>query len=163
MDAGLELFDKSEEKKIRTEQARVAEDAEEHEAFRCRYRARRQEVRVAAEAAPRPKGKGKARRGNEAGQNRFPAKVPEGALTQPEVKSLLPPGAYVWRALQRGGWAVQLKPYKSYSQSWRMWGHRGAAMRVLQHVWKLHMDDHGLDSCPIAGLMEEQFVVLEAE
>lgn len=86
---------------------------------------------------------------------RFPAFVPEGALTQQEVKAMLPPGASCWRSnLGSGQWWVHLPPHPRISKSWTIQGHYEAAQFVLKGVWRQWLDDNGLTTadCPVAGL-----------
>ena len=81
----------------------------------------------------------------------YPVATPEGVWTQDQVRELVPPWTFVWRELQRGGWAIRSAPYPGHSASWRLYGHQGAFVRVLQYAWRLYLDDHGMDACPIEG------------
>jgi hypothetical protein len=86
---------------------------------------------------------------------KFPAAVPPDAISQPEMKDMLPPGASVWQGrLGSGAWCSHLPPHPRISRSWALAGHREAAMFVLRHIWSLWLHDQGLQNtdCPVAGV-----------
>lgn len=80
--------------------------------------------------------------------------VPKGAIEQTDAKLLLPPGASIWRAWKAGAWCGHLRPHSRISATWTAHSHRGAAMQVLQSLWRLHLADHNLSEsqCPIRGM-----------
>lgn len=167
-DAGLEALDKSDEKAARKVQKKTAIDEAEYKDFRKDYKAERKARRAAetaqqaAEAKPlaKSRGMGKAAPRAPAGPR---LALPIEAPTQAEAKAIAPPGAHIWRELVRGGWAVHYAPYRRFSSSWKIYGAKGAAVRCLQYAWALYMDDHGLDHCPVQGLMEEPVVAVTDE
>ena len=88
---------------------------------------------------------------------KYPAAVPKGAITQPQLKALLPPGASCWKGnLGSGHWWVHLPPHPRISRAWTHNGHFDAAMYVLREVWSLWLEDVGLDkaACPVPALFD---------
>ena len=86
----------------------------------------------------------------------LPAAIPEGALTLPEMKTMLPPNCRAWRYLTApGGWGAQLEGYGAVTRSWSIGGHRAAAEYVLRVVWTLFLFDNGMANkdCPVKGLL----------
>ena len=47
-----------------------------------------------------------------------------------------------------------MPPFARVSRSWQLWGHRRAAVLVLQDVWEkaLLLDGKGTEDCPVQGL-----------
>lgn len=86
-----------------------------------------------------------------------PGLVPPGAITQPEAKAMVPPGASIWRDLCRGGWCGHMQGFRRCSRPWSTEGHREACMFVLRTLWNQFLLSQGLDasSCPIRGLFSE--------
>ena len=79
---------------------------------------------------------------------RLPKVVPQGDLEKADLKRLLPPGALIWKgpAGNWQGWG---------GKSWNLAGsQRAAALDVLQHTWRLWLEDRGLNEqhCPIQGI-----------
>ena len=66
--------------------------------------------------------------------------VPDGAITQPEARILLPPGASVWKANIEGCWMGHFPPFKRVSKSWRLHGHREAALEVVKDCWRTYAE-----------------------
>lgn len=166
--AGLEALDKSDEKAARKVQKKTAIDEAECKDFRKDYKAERKARRAAETAQQAAEVKRLAKsRGRGKAAPRAPAgprlALPIEAPTQAEAKAIAPPGAHIWRELVRGGWAVHYAPYRRFSSSWKIYGAKGAAVRCLQYAWALYMDDHGLDHCPVQGLMEEPVVAVTDE
>lgn len=89
--------------------------------------------------------------------------VPKGAIEQSDAKLLLPPGASIWRAWKAGPWCGHLRPHSRISASWTSHSHRGAAMHVLQSLWRLYLADHGMSEsdCPIRGMFGSRDELLE--
>ena len=88
-------------------------------------------------------------------RRKFPAEVPKGAITQAEVKSLLPPSTSCWQGtLGAGSWNAHYAPYSRVTRAWSHNGHYEAAMWVLRAVWRLWLADHSLTEkeCPIKGM-----------
>ena len=85
------------------------------------------------------------------------AQVPEGALTQQQVKAMLPPGASVWRGnWGQGHWWGHLPPHSRVSRSW-LHGHRESAFFVLRRLWNSYLKDNGLTraDCPVSRLFSK--------
>ena len=69
--------------------------------------------------------------------------------SQPQVKSLLPPGAYVWPDRVEERWRVVLPPNPSSQRRWDVGNARIAARLILQDIWKLFCDTEGVDRSQI--------------
>ena len=86
----------------------------------------------------------------------YPSAFPEGALTQPVVKSMLPPGAACAKKPATRQWVTIFKGKKTFSKSWTAseGSEREAALFVLRAVWaKWHDNKHfPREKCPIPGL-----------
>ena len=84
---------------------------------------------------------------------RFPASIPEGALTQQDFKSMLPPKAYIWMG-SAGSWQSHIPPHRRFSQSWSVTSHREAGLNAVRDCWLHYLSDNCMDtsSCPIPGL-----------
>ena len=109
----------------------------------------------AGDAPAKGKGKGKKGKGKAAGDPPPPPRrLPEGDLTQPMLKPLLPPGASLWHGNVAGTWNSHYPPFPRVSAAWALYGHRGAAVKVLRDVWSKHLMMHAqtVADCPIQGL-----------
>jgi len=69
--------------------------------------------------------------------------------SQQHVKSLLPPGAYVWPDRVEERWRVVLPPNPSSQRRWDVGNARIAARLILQDIWKLFCDTEGVDRSQI--------------
>ena len=158
LDAGLEIFSKSDEQDLRKEQETTKARVNEASDFRQEYAARRSSGRP-----PEPKAKAKAKALARDRRREWcpdaPTAIPDGFIEHAEAKKMLPPGALIWRRLTVGGWQCHYKPYPRASFNFRRWTPRGSMVLCLQHCWRHFLTDQGLteESCPIEGLFAEQF------
>ena len=83
-----------------------------------------------------------------------PLAVPNGDLTQPELKKLIPPGASIWVGRASRTVNGHYKPFKRDSASSHLYGNRWAAILVLRQLWRKHLLVEGRveSECPIRGL-----------
>lgn len=155
LDRGEEIEARQFKKKEKTHRASVAEFAEA-------YKKKRATVCPPAALA---KGGGRGRQGRGAGRGRRGAApdaadrpllpVPLGAITQEEAKSMLPPGAYIWRDNKMGSWQSNVPPYRRCSFSWSAYGHREAALLAIRHAWQTYAEHTGstvAECCRESGL-----------
>lgn len=103
------------------------------------------EVGAARRSPPPPK----RRKKDERKYPSLPSTIP-----QSEAKQWLPPGAYIWRGLQRREWAAHLKPYPRVSCRWAEFTEEGALREILRRVWRQYLEMQGKTEaeCPISGL-----------
>ena len=88
-------------------------------------------------------------------RKKFLARVPAGAISQAELKQMLPPNSSCWKGNWGSGhWWCHYEPHSRISRSWSIAGHKAAAMYCLKKVWGLWLTDNSLNKsdCPIVGL-----------
>lgn len=78
-------------------------------------------------------------------------KIPEGPLTQPEVKLLCLPGIYIWRNSAAGAWCAKHPPLKQCCKAWVLYWHRESALMCVQELWKQHAELGYTDRCFVDG------------
>ena len=163
LDAGLEIFNQSDEKEVRKEQENIKGAIQTASELKDMY------INKAKQLHPAPKAKGKAKAKALAGDRRSawcragaPASLPAGFVEHAEAKAMLPPGATIWRMLQVGGWMCHLPPYPRAPFPFNKWGPRASLICCLQHCWHLFLLDRGLpdSECPIRGMFAESFAPL---
>lgn len=114
-----------------------------------------------AEKAAAPKAKAKAGKAKAKAQPgpALDRVLPEGELTQAMLRSLLPDGGSLWKG-KAGNFQSHFPPFKRASATWQLWGHRGAAVRVLRDCWEnaLLAQGKSTDQCPIKGLFTQDGV-----
>lgn len=163
LDAGLEIFTKSDEKEIREQQDKIRAKTREAEAFAHEYKQRR-----ARNRPPEPKAKAKAKALVKERRARWCALAPEatppGFIPQEDAKKYLPPRASIWRMPRMRGWACHYPPYPRVSFRFDRWGERASVVLCWQHCWRLFLIDEGLDesACPIRGVFDETFEPISA-
>lgn len=164
LDAGLDLFTKSDQADLRKEQDQVRSATTFAKDFAAEYKARHRSLGL-----PEPKAKAKAKalsrqRGSDWCHPRAPARVPEGFIEHADAALLLPPRGTIWRMLRVGGWQCHQKPFPRVSFTFARWGARGASMLCAQHCWRLFLADEGLGEsrCPIEGVFDEVFEPIAA-
>ena len=155
----MELFSKQDEQEVRKEQDRLKNELADCNEFQAHYMRRRRE-----RAPGQPRGKAKAQamaadRKRQWVRAGAPDRVPAGFIEHAMAKSLLPPGAYIWRMLTVGGWQCWTPPHPRVSFNFSRWGPRASVIKCLQHCWHLFLVDQGLndDACPIKGMFDETF------
>ena len=115
----------------------------------------------AAQAAEGNDGTGRRSRPNRGAGSRAnpplpPRRLPPGDLDQAQLRLLAPPGGYVWKGGVVGSWASHFPPYKRFSASWRLYGHRQSAILVLRSLW-IDWADYNCkarEEIPIQGLFD---------
>ena len=72
------------------------------------------------------------------------------------IKTLVPPGAQVWKVNKSCELIGHLKPRRAASISWAKHGEHAALKLVLQHVWTEFLDMEGIDTseCFLHGLFK---------
>ena len=105
----------------------------------------------AAAAKAKPKGKAKSKVAPY--EPKYPP-LPEGMLSQPEAKALMPPGSSIWRALTSGGWCCHVLGYSRASFPWHLWGGRDSVFECIRAAWRMHLQREALSlhGCPIQGV-----------
>ena len=148
LDEVLEVLDKDEEVEARTQQDKARGRAIAKTEFSTKLMERKQIVKPAVWAAEQEAAKKLAKerknppkkgpRSSGSGRPWHP--VPDGAITQSEARILLPPGASVWKANIEGCWMGHFPPFKRVSKSWRLHGHREAALEVVKDCWRKYAE-----------------------
>lgn len=159
IDEVMEVFDRPDRAAIQQEQKKVAELGKERESFRASYRKKAECVRkAAAKAAPKKRTRNKAGVASSASSAQ-PVRVPDiFTIAQADAATFLPPGASVWRGVQRRNWNGHMPPFPRTSSSWmRAGGEKAALRQVLRTVWGQHCDLQGMSTgdCPVIGLFPE--------
>lgn len=80
--------------------------------------------------------------------------LPAGAITQSEAKALAPVGAYIWRNQSCQTWNGKMPPLSEVSRSWAKYGHREAALLVLQELWRGAISLGHCTECAVEGLLD---------
>lgn len=145
VDEAVELLERSDVRVLYQEQQDVRREKTSRQSFADAYRERR---RTLAMKCP-------GRRGS-----RAKSVLPKlgSQVDQKLAKSLLPPGASIWRGLTRGQWCGHLQPYARVSRPWA--GDESAAcLQVIRELWDQFLEMTGQDwsACTVEGL--EQFQV----
>ena len=109
------------------------------------------------------KAKGRGRGGGGKGKGPVVRRLPEGDLQQADLAPLVPPGGHIWRGNKVGAWSSHLKPFRRFSLSWHVHGHRWSAVLVLRDLWSKYLLLNGEteEQCPIEGLFAEEVPVGE--
>ena len=83
--------------------------------------------------------------------------VPEGMMSQPEARALLPPSCSIWRGLSNGTWNVRYPPFRRKSYLWSVYGENQAALMCVKFCWERYCEQAGLpqSACPVRGLFPE--------
>ena len=84
-------------------------------------------------------------------------------MQQADLAPLVPPGGHIWRGNKVGAWSSHLKPFRRFSLSWHVHGHRWSAVLVLRDLWSKYLLLNGEteEQCPIEGLFAEEVPVGE--
>lgn len=101
------------------------------------------------------KGTSSKNKGHPLYRKKFPAEMPKNAMTQKDLKAMLPPDTSCWRGLLgSGAWYIHVKHHPRIARSWAHRGHYKAAMYVLRRAWEIYLEDYGLplSDCPVPGL-----------
>jgi hypothetical protein len=94
IDGAIEVLDVRDHKRLHEEQKTAVTKSSERHEYSFAYQAKRAAVRSAREPAAAPKKKGKAK------PSGYPPKIPS-TIPQADARLFVPPGASIWRALQR--------------------------------------------------------------
>lgn len=164
MDDGLDLIDKAEADTMKQEQKKLKSRAEGANSYREAFKQKARQVRATRQAAEATQPPNKRRRGAPKagaqpalGNMRRP-RIPDGEITQPEAKALLPPDCSIWRQCTVGGWCVDLEGHGRQSALWSKFGGEHASMlHILRNVWRLRLQDWGMDEseCPVQHLFPQ--------
>lgn len=151
----LSSHDKDDYNKMRGKTKVVVEETK---AFMGRIKEKRQAV-IAARASSAGAAKAQKRK-PAAGRNARAARlvIPPGAITHAEAKQMAPVGAYVWRNQSSQTWHGKFPPLGEISRSWARYGHREAAILILQELWTRAIALGHCEACPIEGLMGSRAV-----
>ncbi|CAK0789936.1 unnamed protein product, partial [Prorocentrum cordatum] len=123
----------------------------ERKEYRETFRKKAKVLRGAAPPAKGGAGRGRGHKGKGKGKEPEKKKLPEGDLVQTDLKPLVPPGGFIWRGSVNGSWHSHFPPFKRFSKSWHLHGHRWSAVLVLRDLWaKYHLiRGETTESCPI--------------
>ena len=80
--------------------------------------------------------------------------VPEGALSQAQVRGLCPPGGHIWQGHVSQCWACHLPPFSGTSHAWGFNSYRGSIIKCLQDLWRnwARLNVCDLSEVPVTGL-----------
>ena len=72
-----------------------------------------------------------------------------------EVQQLVPPGAYIYKQQHYNRWQLTIGG-TCRCRSWLQHGHFGSVQQLLQHAWKLTLQDNGFEvrDCPMANVFK---------
>lgn len=157
IDEVMEVFERPDRASIEQERKKLKEKSSESEAFKAAYREKAERVRSVVEQHAAKERKKRKTAAASSSSSR-PVRAPdEFTIAQVDAKSLLPPGASVWRGVARNNWNAHLKPYARTSASWLRSGGEAAALKVvLRTVWSQYLEVEGLSraACPVEGLWD---------
>ena len=87
---------------------------------------------------------------------RWPTNVIAGALDTASVQQLSPPGCRVYHDTWNGRWLISMGTIMPIvkSRSWLKYGHFNSAIVLLGKMWERYQELYGLETCPVAGLIE---------
>ena len=122
----------------------------QQEAFRGSFRSKHEAVRESS------------KRRRVSGKVGGSVKLPDGDISQPQAKQLLPPRTHIWRDRIRGGWHGHREGFARVPAPWSQHGgERGALLACLRGLWAQHLEAEGLEesTCPIAGLFSGRSAV----
>ena len=88
-------------------------------------------------------GRGRGRGKDKAGPSPCPP-IPDDSITQSVAKSLLPPGAPIWRGAAKGMWWVHLPPLPRRREPWMPQGMGQACRGALRYAGYQSASRHGL-------------------
>ena len=145
LDDGIQMLGPEDEQELRKEIQQRASKEELIKSFASSLqeeRRRRLPAKATCQSATR------------AGGYRGPKVLPTVDLDQKVARKLVPPGGYIWRSNTDGRWQGLFAHMPRISYPWSLYGHRGAAVRVLQDLWAHWCTAHGFDKTesPIADL-----------
>lgn len=156
IDEAVMCLDKAEEKEVRQQQEAAKSTKAANLVFQERYRVKLVAVQAAQAAAAKAKAKPKAK-ARASPPPDPPGPLPQGDLTQAQIKHMCPPGGSVWRANIQGSWMGHYPPMPRISYSWGIYGHRYSAIKLLRSLWESWAVIHGREvprDCPIEGLFQ---------
>ena len=142
LDDGLDLLDKKEVDALKRMKKDMSEAEARNNEFKDSYRKKAKDV-LPAPSRPRKKAQSAGLR------------IPDGDISQPEAKLLMPPGCSVWRDRIRGGWCAHPDGMGRCSYLWSQHGGElQALIAMLRHVWRVYLEGNGwaVAQCPVLGL-----------
>lgn len=106
-----------------------------------------------AEAKPRSGAKRPTAKANAATKALAKRPLPQGDLTQAEIRDLVPPRGHIWRGNLVGSWQCHMQGFSRFSASWHLYGHRESVVMCLRD-WRKYLASESMDlaECPIDGL-----------
>lgn len=80
--------------------------------------------------------------------------LPQGDMTQAEIRDLVPPRGHIWRGSLVGSWQCHMQGFSRFSASWHLYGQRESAVMCLRDLWRKYLASESMDlaECPIDGL-----------
>lgn len=161
LDETAEVISKEDAEKIQKHKEALHVQDKTYQDFKDAYVVRAKRIR--APAAP-AKGRGRGRQGRKGGgrggghpwgERQFPQNFPAGSMSQSELKTFLPPGAFCWMGVGSMTWQGHLRPFPRCSFKWaHAGGPNEAARSLLRHLWGDYLVSKGMEpsECPIPGL-----------
>jgi len=160
IDEAIDCLDKAEEKDVRKHQSDAKASKQANSEYLTSYSRKFAKVQAAREVAVQaaaPKSKARAKPKAMPAPARLPVVLPEGELSQNQIKVLLPPETSVWRANHHHSWMGHCPPFPRVSAPWAQYGHRYAAIRLLRTLWEqwAKLNNKSMPSdCEVQGLFE---------
>ena len=122
LDAAIEVVDTHDKKDAENEQQSAKHRMHDVKVFKIEYMKKRDELRMAG-----PPAKKKAKKG--------PSELPF-AIPQKEAKLYVPPGAYIWRGMQRNEWWGHLAPFKRAKAKFTVKSEEQSSLKsTLRQLW----------------------------
>jgi hypothetical protein len=160
-DEALYFMSKDEEEALKKQQEAHAKDADLTSSFKAEWSNRMAKLTCAGKTKVPATHKTKLLKSIKLGI----LSVPSGpTITEAEVWQMLPPAASMWIERRDGIWRGKLPGYPRLARSFLTYGHKGAAIKVLQTLWGHWLGDNlmELSDCPVKGLFAAEPAVASA-
>jgi hypothetical protein len=75
-------------------------------------------------------------------------------VLQRDVKNMVPPGGFIWRANTKNQWCCRFPPFPQKSFPVKVFGERDCILKCLESLWKVYNLSEGLPAgtCPFEGI-----------
>lgn len=152
----LELLSKDDQKDFLKKKKDASLSSTHIKAFNASLKEKSKELKALAQPRATRGARAKAKLAARPWGGKQYRQIPEGSLTQAEIRDMMPPGCSVWRHRHQSRWCTHFPEGRAYfARSWS-YGHREAALFVVAATWGAFLDWNDMEAseCPIPGLLE---------